>query len=43
MMYEKVRFDDNDENAFPEVYVSDKVGDFVCNANSGRCKQQETP
>ena len=32
MMYEKVRFDDNDENAFLEVYVSDKVGDFVCNA-----------
>lgn len=32
MLYEKVKFDENDENAFLEVYAADKVGDFVRNA-----------
>lgn len=32
MLYEKVRFDEKDESAFLEVYIADKVGDFVRNA-----------
>ena len=32
MLYEKVRFDDKDENAFLEAYISDKTSDFVRNA-----------
>lgn len=32
MIYEKVAFDENDKDAFLEIYVSDKVGNFVRNA-----------
>lgn len=32
MIYEKISIDDNDKNAFLEVYAADKVGDFVRNA-----------
>lgn len=32
MLYEKIRLDENDENAYLEVYVADKVGDFVRSA-----------
>lgn len=32
MLYEKVKFDEKDENAFLEIYISDVVGDFVRNA-----------
>lgn len=32
MIYEKVFFDETDENAYLEVYVADKIGDFVRNA-----------
>lgn len=32
MLYEKVRFDEQDPDAFLEVYVADQVRGFVCNA-----------
>ena len=32
MLYEKIRLDENDEDAYLEVYIADKVGDFVRNA-----------
>lgn len=32
MLYEKIILDDNDENAYLEVYAADKVGDFVRSA-----------
>jgi len=32
MLYEKVRFDEDDKDAFLEIYIADKVGDFVRNA-----------
>lgn len=32
MLYEKIQLDEKDENAFLEVYVADKVGDYVRSA-----------
>ncbi len=32
MIYEKIRLDEEDENAYLEVYAADKVGDFVRSA-----------
>lgn len=32
MLYEKIYFDNSDNDAFLEIYISDKVGDFVRNA-----------
>ena len=32
MLYEKIKFDEQDDSAFLEIYISDKVCDFVRNA-----------